>query len=312
MEFRKRLLPAISGVGALLASLILAGQAPAVGAAAHTGRHPAICQGTSKKPGVVAGTYHRSLKIEGVCYVDKGAATIMANLVVSPHSALVAIWGNGPSITVEHDLIVERGGTLVMGCERKMTSNFGHEGAVFPCINDPSQKHPTYSSHETVNGYLIANHPLGIVVHYTAVGRNIDEIGGGGGLSCAPSGPFAAFNSPVYSDFEDNQVGGSLRVIGLHSCWLGAIRNSIGVDLTVHHNVMKDPDAMEVDTNWVGKDLSCRSNSPKVQFGDGDGLPNVAAGRALGECGFHVVLRDPAREAHLHVHATRKHISVHI
>jgi hypothetical protein len=150
------------------------------------------------------------------------------------------------------------------------------------------------------------------VVHNSSIGRNVDEIGGGGGLTCAPKGPFKLFGSPVYSDYEDTQVGGSLRIIGLHSCWLGALRNSVGVDLTVHRNKMRDPDAMEVNSNWVGKDISCLANRPKVQFGDGDGKSNAVAGRAFGECSFRVVLPDPAPEAHLHVRVRWKHISVRI
>jgi hypothetical protein len=312
MEFRKRLLPALAGAGALLVSLILAGQAPAGAATAHTGPYRDVCVGTPRDPGVVSGTYYDSLKIEGICYVNNDAAVIRANLVVSRNSALIAIWGNGPSLTVDHDLIVDHGATLVMGCERKVIRIFGHKSAVFPCVNDPHQSRPTYSSHDTVNGYLVAHDTLGVVVHNSSIGRNVAEIGGGGGLTCAPIGPFKLFGSPVYSDFEDNQVGGSLRIIGLRSCWLGALRNSVGANLTVQRNKMRDPDAMEINSNWVGKNISCRSNRPRVQFGDGDGNSNAVAGLAFGECGFRVVLPDPAPEAHLHVRVRWKHISVRI
>jgi hypothetical protein len=312
MEFRRRLLPALSGVGALLVSLILAGQAPAGAATEHTGPDRDVCVGTPRDPGIISGTYYDSVKIEGVCYVNNDAAVIRANLVVSRNSALIAVWGNGPSLTVDHDLIVEHGATLVMGCEHKVTSIFGHKSAVFPCVNDPNQNRPTYSSHDTVNGYLVAYDTLGVVVHNSSIGRNVDEVGGGGGLTCVPKGPFKLFGSPVYSDFEDNQVGGSLRIINLRSCWLGALRNNVGANLTVHRNKMRDPDAMEINSNWVGKNLSCRSNRPRVQFGDGDGSSNAVAGLAGGECGFRVVLPDPAPEAHLHVRVKFKHISVRI
>jgi hypothetical protein len=35
-------------------------------------------------------------------------------------------------------------------------------------------------------------------------------VGGGGGVTCDPSGIFLAFQSPVFSDYEDSTVGGSL------------------------------------------------------------------------------------------------------
>ena len=60
---------------------------------------------------------------------------------------------------------------------------------------------------------------------------------------------------------------------------------------------MGDPDAMEVMSNAVGRNLSCFANLPAVQFGDGGGAPNVVGGFGLGECAFNVTPLNPAAEA---------------
>ena len=131
-------------------------------------------------------------------------------------------------------------------------------------------------------------------MHASTIGANVVERGGGGGVSCTPKGIFAAFKSPVYSDYEDNWVGGNLTVTGLRSCWFGALRNSLRNSALVAGNTMADPDAMEVVSNTVRRSLSCFGNSPAVQYGDSVGTPNVVRRWATGECGFNVFQPNPA------------------
>jgi hypothetical protein len=59
-------------------------------------------------------------------------------------------------------------------------------------------------------------------------------------------------------------------------------------------NTMADPDANEVNTNVVRRNIACFNNSPAVQFGDSMGSPNQVRGHAFGECGFHVKQPNPA------------------
>ena len=103
--------------------------------------------------------------------------------------------------------------------------------------------------------------------------------------------------TPVYTDFEDNSIGGNLTVAGLNSCWLGTIRNQIRGSAVFAHNNMGDPDAMELDNNVVQRNMACFDNVPAVQFGDGGSAPNLVGGRGLGECGFKVTALSPAPEA---------------
>jgi hypothetical protein len=317
MRHHRRVLAALAGAGGLLLGLLVTGQSAAVAAAGgDSAVH--VCTGTATAPGTLAGTYS-NVVIKGVCFVNGGVATVRHDLLVSSNSALGAVFAlndvtkHGFSrLSVGGNLVVARGGTLFMGCERKIINIFGKPSAVFPCIDDPNQAKPTLSSHDVVGGSLIENHPLGVVVHNSTIGGSVIEIGGGGGVTCTPSGIFKALKSPVYSDYEDNLVVGSILVTGLRSCWYGAFRNRVGGSLTVIGNRMADPDASEVATNTVLGNLTCFSNKPAIQFGDSDGAPNRVGHGAFGECGFGVILPNPAPEAHLHVPVKHMHISVHL
>jgi hypothetical protein len=174
-------------------------------------------------------------------------------------------------------------------------------------VDDAHPGHPTLSSHDVVRGSLIAIHALGVVVHNAAIGHDVVELTGGGGVTCKPTGIFVKFGSPVYSDYEDNWIGGSVWVKSLRSCWFGAIRNWVGGSMTVSKNRMADPDAMEVTSNVVLHDLTCFRNRHRVQFGDGHGIPNRVGLHAFFECGFHVILPNPA-----HQHNHFSHISLHL
>ena len=285
---RRLLSTLLASILVVAATGLLAGAGIAGAAAAGTPRF--TCSGTIKQPGVLSGTYS-DVVVRGLCVVNSGAAYVQRDLVVAPGAALLAAYardrttrGGSSNLTVGGDLTVLRGGTLILGCE----------AAHFACIDDPNQKNPTLDSSSSVGGDLVAYHALGIVVHASTIGGNVVERGGGGGVSCASTGIFAAFKSPVYSDYEDNWVGGDLTVAGLRSCWFGALRNNLRGNALVAANKLADPDAMEVVSNTVRRNLSCLRNSPAVQYGDSGGTPNVVRRWATGQCGFNVLQPNPA------------------
>ena len=274
----------------VLASTSLLAGAGIASAAAAAPRF--TCSGGGQQPGVLAGTYS-DVVVRGVCVVNSGPAYVQRDLVVAPGATLLAAFardrstrGGSSNLTVGGNLTVLRGGTLILGCE----------AAHFACLDDPNQKNPTLDSSSSVGGNLIARRALGVIVHASSIGTNVVERGGGGGVSCTPKGIFATFKSPVYSDYEDNLVGGNLTVTGLRSCWFGALRNSLRNSALVAGNTMADPDAMEVVSNTVRRSLSCFGNSPAVQYGDSVGTPNVVRRWATGECGFNVFQPNPAAD----------------
>jgi hypothetical protein len=239
------------------------------------------CSGSFSSPGLLAGTYNGSVDISGVCFQNGAPALVEGNLVLTPGSALDATFalddkahnGSRTSLTVTGDVIVDAGATLFLGCEPN-----------FAACSDSS----TLTSEDAVVGSVTATDALGVVIHATRIGGGVSQSGGGGGVTCSPTGVFASFQSPVYSDYEDLTIGGGLSITRLGTCWLGAIRNKIGGSFTDSGNVMADPDANEMMDNTVGNNLSCDSNSPAVHYGDSGSAPNVVSGTASGECAFDV------------------------
>jgi hypothetical protein len=255
------------------------------------------CSGTPQSPGVLAGTYDSNVMVSGACAVNAGAAVVKGSLTILPGSALVAAFGlndltgtGKSSLAVAGNLTVRNGGSLIMGC---LPSSF-------PCFDDPSQENPTLSSADHVSGHLVATSPLGVIVHNTRIDGNVIETGGGGGFTCDPSGIFAVFGSPVYSDYEDSTIGGNLAVTGLTSCWLGMARDQVGGNMQVIGDKLADPDAVEILSNRVTGNLICNQNSNVWDSFDlsDTGLfprqpaPNTVGGHRIGQC----VLSSPTTE----------------
>jgi hypothetical protein len=285
-------------------ALVLAGVAVGVGSARASGPHRVVsgvnqigrtaCTGTFTAPGLLAGTYPGTVTVTGYCVVDGGAAVVKGDLRLASGAALNATFarndvaGTGTSsLLVRGDVLVGNGATLGMGCEPNFSA----------CSDDPAASTGgTLRGQNRVDGNLTAVRALGVIVHASHIKGDITQVGGGGGLSCAPptTGFFSLLQSPVFSDYEDNSVTGSLRVTGLQSCYFGALRNTVHNDLTYTNNTLGDPDASEVLTNVVLLDLRCAHNSPAVQYGDSAGMPNKVAQNAFGECGFNVTQPNPS------------------
>jgi hypothetical protein len=169
----------------------------------------------------------------------------------------------------------------------------------FVCIDDPAQKNhaikPTLTSPGSVTGDVTSSSGAkAIIIHSTTIGGDVSQSGGGGGRSCATpkTGVFGLFHSAPYSDYEDSTIGGDLHVTGLISCWLGVARVHV-TNLRLTRNTLADPDAIEVLSNQVKKDLVCRNNSPTVYDSAEAGYPgiwprtllrNTVGGSRVGQC----------------------------
>lgn len=266
------------GLGSLVAALVAA---PTMAASAATAGGQ-TCTGTTSAPGVLTGTYQGNVTVNGVCAVNAGPAVVKGNLTVAPGGAVVAIFALNDqthkgfsSLTVDKNVVVKRGAAAALGCEAN----------AFPCADDTG-KPPTLNSRTTIGGSLFATDALGVLVHNSSITGAVSQQGGGGGVSCTPKGIFKLFKSPVYTDYEDNVVGDSLIVSGLHSCWFGAIRNSVHGSIIVTTNTMADPDANELGANYANRSLTCRGNNPAIQYGDSGSTPTVVNGKATGQCRF--------------------------
>lgn len=260
--------------------------------------HPSVCTGTPTAPGVLAGDYEHGVIIKGACEVNGGVASVEGNLTVSRGSVLVAAFAlndvkqKGKSrLLVWGNVYVQKGATMIAGCFP--TS--------FPCIDDPSQSSPTLAMAPFVKGSVVESAPLGVVIHDAWISGSVTEVRGGGGVSCTPSGIFAAFQSPVYSDYEDSTIRGNLWISGLQSCWLGIARVHVGRNATIWNNSMADPDAVEIISNNIWGNLTCRKNVTSASAMVGNAgvwdsadptgnlfprapLPNTVHGHRYGDC----------------------------
>ena len=248
---RARKISLVSAAGASL--LLMPGLVQA-----SSRKSPHVCSGSSSHPGVLKGHYASGVLVKGFCAVNSGKADVIGTLTVSKGATLAAAYGkHGSALKVTGNLVVDSDGVAVLGCK----VNQGETG--YACLDQPNSSAPTLTGHEDVTGNLIGHSALAVVVHNSAIGGNVTQTGGGGGLNCGlpKTGPFAAFNSPVYSDYEDSTIGGSAVIKNLKSCWLGFGREYVGKSVTINDNEMDDPDAIEVFSNYITKNLGCKSNS---------------------------------------------------
>jgi hypothetical protein len=244
----------LASVSVLLAAGGVAALTPGL-VQASARKAPQVCNGTPSSPGVLAGRYGSGVVVAGFCEVNDGPAHVVGPLTLKNGAVLIAAFGmKGSKLTVTGDVTVGQGATFILGCNT--TSS--------PCFDDPNQSAPTLTSPGKVTGNVTENAPLGVIIHSSTIGGSISQTGGGGGVNCNPTGPFAAFQSPVFSAYEDDTISGNITITQVSSCWLGVIRNHIGKSLKITDESMADPDAIEIETNVIGRDLVCRHDKQHV------------------------------------------------
>jgi hypothetical protein len=195
--------------------------------------------------------------VQGACAVNNGQAHVTGTLTVNQGGALVAAFGqHNSALKISGNLVVDQGATAILGCK------VNPDGSGFPCIDDPNPHQPTLTSQTVITGNITGNAALSVLIHNSAIGGNVTQTFGGGGLSCAPptTGVFAKFGSPVYSDYEDASVGGNVVIKNLKSCWMGFGRTDVEKSVTINGNEMGDPDAIEIFSNYITGNLTCRGN----------------------------------------------------
>ena len=215
-----RLVPVI--VLALSGVLVGAGTASAEPPPHHGYSHPYNCTGGNVPPG----TYN-SMVITGVCYMPAGTVAVRGNLTVAPGALLDATTAGDPSATPLAPATVYVGGNVSVGA-----------GAVLFLGCSPNIGCPMAVSYDRIGGNLTANGALGVVVHSTDVEGDFSLHGGGGGTSCTTipplwlSDPSLANGEgpgvpvPVYSDSEDDVIGGRSQCFRSAVCWIGSLRTT--------------------------------------------------------------------------------------
>jgi hypothetical protein len=234
-------------------------------AAADPTSGPPICSSAGT---ALSGHYRRDLRLTGNNYVAAGATlTVRGNLEIAPGACLDA-YSTG-TVNVRGNVLVARNAILALGCAPNV------DLLPVPCGSTTTD--------DTIGGNLFALDPYTMYLTADTINGNLVSVGGGPG---APPAPFVNF--PI----KQMVIHGNVLISGWNGGWFGLLRNVVNGNVVVRNNVASDPDANEVVTNTVGRNLICYGNSPAVQFGDSGGSPNEVSGFAFGECGFNVVLPD--------------------
>jgi hypothetical protein len=117
-----------------------------------------VCSGAFKTPGVLKGNY-RGVVVKVMCAVKSGKAQVIGTLTVSKGAALAAAYGaHRSSLTVTGNVVVDKGGFVILGCKANP------DGSGIPCLDDHA-KVPKLRSPTVVTGNVIANAPVGILIH---------------------------------------------------------------------------------------------------------------------------------------------------
>ena len=239
----------------LLALVAGAFLATAVGSAGAASFGNVTCASGTLK----AGSYH-SITITGFCSMpSKGTVSVASDLTVARHAAFNGI--SMATLRVGGDVLVQNDAVAGIGCS-------------------PETGCPGFST-TVVKGSVKASKAWAVILHGMTIKDGLSIVGGGGSMNC---GSTALFGGPYYVDLEDSSVGGNALIQGVHSCWLGFIRDNVGGNATIQGNRMGDPDAMEIVTNTIGGNLGCFNNVPQAHVGDSGGSPNVVGGQKRGEC----------------------------
>jgi len=245
--------------------------------------------------------------ITGVCYMPTGTVSVRGDLTIAPGALLDAVTPGDPGASPVVPATVLIGGNVFVGPGAAL---------VFGCSPNIACSNPPGITNDRIGGNLTGYGALGVVVHSASIGGSVSLVGGGGGVNCntTPPTPPSVANAPapwsedasldytpVYTDFEDNSIGGNLSISGLQSCWLGTLREQVSGNTTIVNNTLADPDAVEVGSNLIGGNMTCFGNSAggvaTVQYGDSGAAPNMVGGWASGQCGFDVQVLNPPPEA---------------
>ena len=228
------------------------GSSAVAGAAvAHHGK--VTCHGGT----IAAGTY-KSLRVTGACMlVASGNVTVKHDVVVTGTGLFNA--GTPATLRVGGDVIIQHHGAAAIGCS--------------PDIGCASLGADVIHGSLRAQGAAADDRP-----RHDDLGKRQHPRGRpDGGLQRDRT-----FGAPYYSVMEDSTIHGSLVIRGLHTCWLGVIRNHVGGSVRLIGNRFGDPDADEVVTNVIGGNLDCFNNIPPRRSAIPAARPTSSPARSAG------------------------------
>lgn len=268
----------LGGAGIVLSAASL--MVPLLAVPASADPTPPTCPGASHAP-LTSGTYPGLTVVAGYCVVPAGAnITVNGDVTIQPGGTLLALAPQ--TMTINGNISVGSGATLALGTPGP--------------TNTPS--------HDTVNGAITATDAKAMYLFGDTVTGDVSFVGGGWGNTCTDPNADSS-TDPIGHDLmlKDSTVGGSLTLSGWSGCWMGVLRNTIGGDALITGNyanpaninnpgtaneVKQGLDSTEIVANRITGNLTCSNNTPQAQFGDALSDPanglNFVSGTVTGEC----------------------------
>jgi hypothetical protein len=137
------------------------------------------CSGSFTSPGHIAPGTYASIRVVGFCFIPGGDVIVNGDVTVTKGATLLANFPAGTPLGPEGDANVLVKGSVFVG-ERAVLLLGCSLG--IGCVN---------TTFDTVKGNVAASNALGVVLHSDVIGGNVHFDGGGGGVTCTPSGFFA-------------------------------------------------------------------------------------------------------------------------
>ena len=259
-----------------------------------------VCSGGSGSPfnpALIPPGHYKSITVtDRICVIPGGVVDVENGVTVAPGAALIANFPASPggppegdaTLNVGENLTVGKDAVLILGCAPSLGC--------------------AVTTTDRVEGNIVSNGALGMLLHGDTIDGNVTIRGGGGqDYDCRPKGVFfGSIGSPVYSTLEDSSVGGNVTFSGYQSCWLGLTRTHVEGNVKVDNNALGDPDAVEILSNTIDGNISCRGNqfvdtsvtparvtlhppfdsaqSPSGDLADRTWEPNTVHGKRSGQC----------------------------
>jgi len=276
----------------LMAGTIMFGSAVAgvgIGSAGASTPAPGpkfTCAGTLSAPeSIPAGTYSALMVPAGsICVIPgPGAVNVLSSVLVGRGGGLIM---TGPGdLKIVGNVTVADGGAFAAALKSEKKTSVSILGSV-SVRNDGA----FYLGTEVPHGPVFANiqgsvqglSPSAVVIQNVAIGGSA-TVRGGGALNAVVEA--FTHNSPFsnYTDFEDDQVTGSVTEVGYGGIWGGVIRTIIGHAFTFAYNSQSTIDEYDIGSDIIFGSAFCAGNDPTPNTGQSTGAPSLVYGTTFGD-----------------------------
>jgi hypothetical protein len=245
------------------------------------------CTGTLSAPGSLpAGTYQSLIMPAGsICEIPTpGPVTVLSPVVLHKGSGLVTgVADGGSPLKIVGGLLLKPDAAFVAGLknESSAVNILGRvtveSGALFYLGTERPYKAPFAS----IRGQVNAQDPSAVVIQNTTIGGAV-SVSGGGAVNAIVEA--LSHNAPQtnYTDFEDDQIKGSVSEVGYGGVWGGVIRTIMGGSLVFAYNSETTIDEYDIGSDIIKGSAYCEGNDPAPNMGSSSGSPSIVHGPTFG------------------------------